>query len=302
MVVLLPFLAGAYALVSLTRGLPSSVDLALLLAMYLATTFGVEAGFHRFIAHRAFDARSPLRVALVVLGSMAAQGPVLFWVAAHREHHAFTDQAGDPHSPRLHGEGFWGSLRGLWHAHVGWLFVSRPSSWARFAPDLLKDRRLFRLNQWYPLWVLLGLILPAAAGGLLTGSWQGFWSGMLWGGLVRIFLVQQATWSVNSLCHRFGSHPFDGTGTSMNNAWLALISLGGSWHNNHHAFPRTAVNRFEWWQFDFCGAVIRAFERVNWASNINFPAPEVRASRSNDWSMESIPRTDIKGEIHGSDA
>lgn len=253
--------------------------MALLFGMYVATVFGVEIGYHRYVTHAAFETSGAMRAALVALGSMAAQGPVLFWAASHRQHHAFTDEAGDPHSPRLAGKGLSGTLRGLRHAHAGWLFTSSYASWARFVPDLLRDRTLFRLNQWYPGLVALGLVLPALAGALLAGSWQGFWSGLLWGGLVRICLVHQATWSVNSICHRFGSRPYRARGGSANNAWLALPSLGGSWHNNHHAFPQTAVNRFEWWQLDLCGAAIRGLERLKLAWNVNFPSPDELESK-----------------------
>jgi stearoyl-CoA desaturase (delta-9 desaturase) len=247
------------------------VDVALLASFYVLGVVGVEVGLHRYFAHRAFEAAGPVRVALAVLGSMAAQGPIHFWVAVHRRHHAHSDRAGDPHSP--HGEdlGPRELLKGLWHAHVGWLFAGDVTDPGRYAPDILRDRLILGISRLYVLWLLLGLALPALIGGCATRSWWGALSGFLWGGLVRTFLVHHATWSVNSLCHMFGSRPFPTRDRSTNIPWLALPSLGGSWHNNHHAFPTAASTSVAWWQLDPCGWLIGWLERLGWVWNVRRP-------------------------------
>jgi stearoyl-CoA desaturase (delta-9 desaturase) len=253
------------------------VDVAILGVGYVLGVMGIEVGFHRHFSHRAFQAHPAVRAGLAILGSMAAQGPVLFWVATHRRHHAFSDRPGDPHTPNVHGEGVLELLRGLWHAHVGWLFRGDTTDLGLYARDLLGDRLVFRINQLYFVWLLLGLAVPAVAAGLITRSWTGCLLGLVWGGLVRTFLVHHATWSVNSLCHVFGSRPFRTPDKSTNNGWLALSSLGGSWHNNHHGFQWTATNSFEWWQIDACGGFIRGLEAVGLAWDVK--APDERMKR-----------------------
>ena len=284
-VMILPTLGFVLAMVDGWNYGFSFWKIALLIFFYVITLFGVEAGFHRLLSHSAYV--TPLRSIIVVLGSMAAQGPAIFWAAAHRQHHAFSDDIGDPHSPRPFSPGSKGFLKGLWHGHMGWLLKAENVDWARFAPDLLKDRRLFNLNQTYMLWVLIGLILPAILGSIfasnLSGStggfWIGAWEGLLWGGLARIFLVHHAVWAVNSICHIFGSRPYQCKGTATNNLWLALPSLGGAWHNNHHAFPSTADNQFAWWQFDFSGIILRLLKSVQLVSNFKKPTDSAIAAR-----------------------
>lgn len=246
-------------------------DLAWLIGLYVATVLGVEVGFHRHFSHRSFQASPLVRVSLGILGSMAAQGPILFWVATHRRHHAYSDRAGDPHSPRPLHKGLLSRINGIWHAHVGWLFRAEQTSAATYAPDLLRDPLVFRLSQLYPVWVLLGLALPSACG--LYFGWAGALRGFLWGGLVRIFLVHHATWSVNSLCHLYGSRPFETRDASTNNGWLVLTSLGGSWHNNHHAYPSSATTGFRPWQIDPSGWVIHGLARAGWAWDVRRPDP-----------------------------
>jgi len=281
-VILLPTIGFAFALYDGFQYGFALWKWILMGAFYVLTLFGVEAGFHRLVSHSAFATR--LRGPILVLGSMAAQGPAIFWAAAHRQHHAFSDDVGDPHSPRSLSGGIKGYLRGLWHGHMGWLVEAENVDWARFAPDLLKDRSLFSLNRRYLLWVALGLVIPAAVGGLMVrtggaGFWLGSWEGFLWGGLARIFLVHHAVWSVNSICHVAGKRPFQCKGTATNNIWLALPSLGGSWHNNHHAFPFAGDNQFSWWQFDFSGIVLRGLKRLKLVSNLRKPSWSARQAR-----------------------
>jgi stearoyl-CoA desaturase (delta-9 desaturase) len=279
-VVTIPALATLYALASALAEPPSRVALFLLALFYVATVAGIEVGFHRLVAHRAFTTYRALRALFICLGSMGGQGPVIFWVAEHRAHHAHADREGDPHSPRVAGGSALGPVRGIVHAHVGWLFTSPSASWARFAADLLRERYVFRLNMAYPALVVLGLALPAAIAGAIGGTWRDAFEGLLWGGLVRMWLVHNVTWSVNSVCHRFGRRPFDTRCSSGNVAWLALPSLGGSWHNNHHAFPRTASNSFAWWQLDGCGRLIMLLGACRLAWHIRGPGAGRAAGES----------------------
>jgi stearoyl-CoA desaturase (delta-9 desaturase) len=249
-----------------------AIDLTWLIGLYIATVLGVEVGFHRLYSHRSFQTTPWIRSLLCILGSMAAQGPVLFWVATHRRHHAFSDQERDPHSPVPLTPGRWATIRGLWHAHLGWLFKSELTSPMEYAPDVLRDPLLFKLNQRYPWWVLLGLILPGVGSYLVTGTGIGFVQGFLWGGLVRILCVHHATWSVNSLCHVYGSRDFDTRDESRNNPWLVLSSLGGSWHNNHHAYPNAAFTGIRPWQIDPSGWVIRGLALLGLAWDIKTPS------------------------------
>jgi stearoyl-CoA desaturase (delta-9 desaturase) len=255
-VVIVPSIGFFYGVLLLWEGQVGRLEIVLLAVMYVLTLFGVECGFHRYISHNAFKTSSFGRYILVVLGSMASQGPAIFWAATHRRHHVFSDEDGDPHSPRPLGPGISGSVKGFLHGHFGWLFDNQTTDIARYATDLIRDRVLFRLNQLYPLWVLLGLAIPAIVGGLYYGTWSGAFSGFLWGGLIRIFIVHHAVWSVNSFCHIFGDQPFKTGGTSKNNFLLALPTLGGAWHNNHHAFQQTANNSFKWWQIDLIGILL----------------------------------------------
>jgi stearoyl-CoA desaturase (delta-9 desaturase) len=233
---------------------------------------GIEVGFHRHFSHAAFRAPRPVRYALAIAGSLAVQGPVIFWVAIHRRHHRFSDRPGDPHSPHLHGGGVVGTAWGLFHAHVGWLFQPEDTDWRLYVPDLLRDRSVFDANLRYGYWVLLGLAIPAVAGGLLHHSWSGAGQGFLWGGLVRIFLAQHVTWSVNSICHWAGSQSFATRDRSTNNLWLALISAGGSWHHNHHAFPHSARTALRWWQIDPSWWFIRCLGAAGFATNVRLPS------------------------------
>jgi stearoyl-CoA desaturase (Delta-9 desaturase) len=274
--VIVPFLGFVAAVVLLWGGLATPRDLAIFAVMYALAGFGVTIGFHRLLTHRSFDAPAPVRATLAALGSMSLQGAAIHWVADHRQHHAFTDEDGDPHSPHTHGgEGWRGALRGLWHSHTGWLFSpTERTDVKRYAPDLLKDSALRFVDRWFLGWVALGLIVPFLAGFALSG-WElsAGLSALLWGGLVRIFLLHHATWSVNSICHMYGSQPFEIDDQSRNNWAIALVTLGEGWHHNHHAFPTSARHGLRALQFDPSYAVIRGMEVVGLASNVCSPRP-----------------------------
>ncbi|MFC5476071.1 acyl-CoA desaturase [Paraherbaspirillum soli] len=243
------------------------LEMALLGGMYFLTSFGVEGGLHRFFSHRAFKAGPLVTMLIGILGCMAAQGPILFWAATHRMHHVFTDRDGDPHSPVPQEPGFVNHVKALWHGHVGWLFSVRRANWSSYVPDLLADRRVLWVNQRYMRWVLLGLVIPAAIGAAVGGL-DGALRGFLWGGLARIFLLDQATWAVNSLAHTIGSRPHVTRDKSGNVAFLALFTAGGSWHNNHHANPSLAHNDLHFWQIDIAAWVIRFLAMVGLAWDV----------------------------------
>jgi stearoyl-CoA desaturase (Delta-9 desaturase) len=270
-VVVAPFACCLVAAVMLWNDGIGALDLALLAGMYLLTHLGIGVGYHRLVSHRSFETVRPVRVLLAILGSMAAQGPVIFWASTHRRHHAYSDRVGDPHSPNLHGSGIGDLLRGLWHAHTGWLFVHEVTDWARYTPELVRDRAMMAINRTYFVWIALGLLLPAAIAWAVTGTAIGAAKGFLWGGAVRTFLVHHTTWSVNSLTHVVGARPFRSRDRSRNNAVIAWLTLGDGWHNNHHAFPFSALHGLEWWQLDVNGIVIRCLARLGLAWNVQVP-------------------------------
>ena len=276
--VVMPFLAFLAAIVLLWNDVVGWTDLAILAAMYMATAIGVTVGYHRLFTHRALDAVAPVRYSLAVLGSMSVQGPVIDWVADHRKHHTFTDEEGDPHSPHAgHGAGLRGMLSGLWHAHVGWLFRTHgQASSKRFARDLMADPAMRRINKSFPALALLSLALPFLLGLALSGGSliAGGLSALLWGGLVRIFLVHHITWSINSICHFFGRRRFETDDESTNVFWLALPSLGEAWHHNHHAFPQSAFHGLRWYELDPSGWLILGLERIGLAWDVVKVTPE----------------------------
>jgi stearoyl-CoA desaturase (delta-9 desaturase) len=278
---IVPFLAFIAAVVLLWNRIVDWSDLAVLAVMYFLAGFGVTVGFHRLLTHRSFQTFKPVEYLFAALGSMAVQGPVISWVADHRKHHAHTDEEGDPHSPHVgHGDGLRGSLQGLWHAHMGWLFDSHGRAEAkRYARDLVEDRGMRVINRNFLAIVLLGLALPFALGYAFDGSLMGGLTGLLWGGFVRIFMLHHVTWSINSVCHFFGRRRFDVDDHSTNVLWLALPSMGESWHHNHHAFPRSARHGLRWWEIDLTGLVIRAMRRLSLAWNVVEITPERQAQR-----------------------
>ncbi len=270
--VLVPFLAVLAAIPLLWNSLVGTTDLAIAVGIYLATAFGVTIGYHRLLTHRAFETHRPLKYLFAILGSMAVQGPVIGWVADHRKHHAHTDEEGDPHSPHVgHGTG----VRGLWHAHVGWLWEQNGiADGKKYAPDLLEDDGMRFISRHFLVWVALSLLLPFALGFAISGTLTGALLALFWGGFVRIFLLHHITWSINSVCHFFGQRRFATDDKSTNVFWLALPSLGEAWHHNHHAFPRAAVQGLKWWEIDISGVVIRSMKAVGLAWNVVQITPE----------------------------
>jgi stearoyl-CoA desaturase (delta-9 desaturase) len=263
--VVLPFLAFLGAIVLLWNRIVGTTDLIVMAVMYALAGFGVTVGFHRMLTHRAFQTSKPVEYLFAVLGSLSVQGPVINWVADHRKHHAHTDEEGDPHSPHVgHGEGVRGMLSGLYHAHIGWLFVEHGQARRnKYAKDLMEDRGMRKIHKAFPLIVLGGLLAPAAAGFALSGGQLKYaLTGLLWGGFVRVFLLHHITWSINSICHFFGTRRFATDDQSTNVFWLAIPSLGEAWHHNHHAFPRSAVHGLRRFEPDPSAWVISAMERL----------------------------------------
>lgn len=252
-------------------------DLGLLFGLYVLTALGITVGYHRLFVHRSFETNTPVKLVLAILGSMAVQGPLLKWVAMHRSHHQHADKPGDPHSPQGRDGGVVGVLRGLWHAHIGWLFDPDPPDLGRYVEDLKRSRALRIVSKLFPLWAMIGLLLPAVLGGAITRTWSGACTGLIWGGLVRIFLVHHVTWSVNSACHLWGPRPFRSDDESRNNAVFGVLAMGEGWHNTHHAFPTSARHGLRWWQIDVSYWVIWTLARLGLAWNLKVPS--VRAQR-----------------------
>ena len=279
---IVPFIAFLAAIALLWNEYVGWHDLAVLALMYVITGLGITVGYHRMLTHRSFQTYKPLEYMWAFLGSMAVQGPVIAWVADHRKHHAHTDEEGDPHSPHVgHGDGILGALHGLWYAHMGWLFDAHGrADGEKYARDLVEDRGMTLMSRQFLSIVLIGLLIPAGLGYLLTGgTLKGAITGLIWGGLVRIFMLHHVTWSINSVCHFFGRRRFDVEDHSTNVFWLALPSFGESWHHNHHAFPRSAVHGLKWWEVDTSAMVIRAMKRLHLAWNVVEITPERQAQK-----------------------
>ncbi|MBN9794791.1 MULTISPECIES: acyl-CoA desaturase [Pseudonocardia] len=247
------------------------VDVALFVVFYLVSGLGVTVGFHRYFTHGSFKANRALRIALAVAGSISLQGSVLDWVGDHRRHHAFSDKEGDPHSPWLYGTGAKALVKGFWHSHMGWIFNRDLTNMKRFAPDLLEDRDMMRVEKAFPLIVVFSLAGPALVGGLVTMSWWGAFTAFFWAGLVRVAVLHHVTWSINSICHIWGERPFASRDKSANVWWLAVLSFGESWHNLHHADPTCARHGVKKGQIDISAVVIRGFEKLGWATAVRWP-------------------------------
>jgi stearoyl-CoA desaturase (delta-9 desaturase) len=280
LVVVLPFAAFIAALATLWNEFVGPLDLAIGFGMYAITLLGVTIGFHRYLTHRAFRTSKPVEYILAILGSMAIEGPVVNWVADHRKHHAHTDQEGDPHSPHGYGPGVLGTVKGLWHAHVGWLWEDHGvAERTRYARDLIEDRGMRIINLSFGPLAAASLALPFFLGWAIGGTLHDGLTAFLWGGLVRVFLLHHITWSINSVCHFFGRRRFATTDQSTNVFWLALPSFGEAWHHNHHAFPRSAFHGLRKREIDVAGWVILAMEKVGLVWDVVRITPERQQQR-----------------------
>jgi stearoyl-CoA desaturase (delta-9 desaturase) len=247
-------------------------DLVLFAVLYVVTGLGITVGYHRYFTHRSFETIGAIKVALAVLGAMTLQGPVAQWVTDHRKHHARSDQEGDPHSPHLSGSGFVGTVKGLWHSHVGWMFTTKGMERSlAYGRDLYEDRVIRVIDRCYLLWVALSFAVPFFIGAAIGGSWALGFEAMVWAGLVRIFAFEHSTFAVNSICHTFGRRAYEARDQSRNNWVVALLVFGEGWHNNHHAFPRSARHGLERRQLDLSWWVIRGLERLKLARAVRLP-------------------------------
>ncbi len=274
--VLGPLAAGAYAVHAVWMRLVTPLDLGLLVGGWLVTGLGITVGFHRMLTHRSFEAPAWVRAFWLALGSMAVEGGALNWAAIHAEHHVHSDAEGDPHSP----------LEGFWHAHLGWMWSGFHGDPERYVPQLVGDRLVNWFERTFIVWVGVGLLVPFVIGGLVGSplapaapwSWPAAWMALVWGGLIRIGVTHHITWSVNSVCHMFGRRMFDTKDVSRNNALVGVLALGEGWHNNHHAFPRSAFHGLRWWQVDLSGYVIRLMEALGLAKDV-YRVPRERQAR-----------------------
>jgi stearoyl-CoA desaturase (Delta-9 desaturase) len=251
-------------------------DLVLLAGFYVVCAFGTTIGFHRYFTHKGFDARTPVKASLAILGCLTMQGPLTQWVTDHRKHHALSDKDGDPHSPHVgHGDGVFGAIHGFFHAHVGWLFTLKGMERGReYGKDLYEDRLVRTIDRMYMLWVVLTFGIPFAIGYAIGGTWQAGLEGLVWGGLLRVFLYQHATFSVNSICHMFGRKDYPSRDESRNNWLVAALVFGEGWHNNHHAFPSSARHGLHRFQIDLSWWVIRGMEQLRLISNVKVPSTQ----------------------------
>jgi stearoyl-CoA desaturase (delta-9 desaturase) len=268
-VVVIPLLATALAIGLLWQRAVTWTDLILLGVMYSLVALGVTVGFHRMLTHRSFRPNPVVKLILLVLGSMSIEGAALQWAATHIKHHAHADREGDPHSP----------VEGFFHAHFGWLFAGTDADPNIYCRNLVADRMVVFVSRTFVLWVVLAMAIPFTVGGLL-GGWAGAFAGLLWGGLVRQFLTHHVTWSVNSVCHTFGRRAFETTDQSRNEWIVGLLGFGEGWHNNHHAFPRSAFHGLRWWQFDLSGYLIWTLEKLGLAREVYRIPPALLARRT----------------------
>lgn len=255
--------------------------LVLLVVAWMVSGMGITIGFHRLLTHSSFETYRPIRALFMFFGALSVEGSPLVWCAVHRRHHALSDHPGDPHSPHLHGEGLWNSIKGFWYGHCGWLLTH---AWAspnleRYVPDLLQEKLLVAVDRMYYLWVIMSLAIPAGIGMLIAGGWRGALLGVVWGGLARIFLGHHITWSINSICHVFGQRQYQTTDRSTNNMLCAILGFGEGWHNNHHAFPTSARHGLSWWQLDTSWLVILTMQKLGLAWNVKLPSDQAKESR-----------------------
>jgi stearoyl-CoA desaturase (delta-9 desaturase) len=272
--IVVPFLAVFATVPIAWGGWLGWSDIVIAVVMYAITGHGVTVGYHRLFTHKSFKPNRPVKVVLAAMGSMAIEGPVVRWVADHRKHHKFSDREGDPHSPWRYGDTIPALTKGLFFAHMGWLFDTEQTSQRQYAPDLLKDRDIVRISRAFPWFVVVSLLLPPLAGGLWTMSWQGALTAFFWGSLVRIGILHHVTWSINSICHAVGARPFESRDKSGNVWWLAIPSMGESWHNLHHSDPTCARHGVLRGQIDTSARIIWLMEKFGWISAVRWPIKE----------------------------
>lgn len=274
--VVFPFVALALVIAAMWQVPFHGTYIAIMVGMYVSTGIGIGTGFHRLFTHKSFTAGPYVRFFWAALGSMAVEGALTTWVAEHRKHHQHSDAPGDPHSPHAHhpehSEGVWGVLYSFYYAHVGWLFHNSPTELERYVPDLLADPVTNFVSRTYWWWVALGMVIPAALGGLITGTWMGVLLGFLWGGPVRTLVVHHITWCINSVCHLWGTRPFRTTDHSRDNPIFGILAFGEGWHNAHHAFPTSARHGLAWWKVDINYIVIRTMELMGIIQNVRRPS------------------------------
>ena len=272
-VTVLPLVGVITAMVQLWGWGITPVDFSIFLGFYVLTGLGITVGYHRLFTHKSFNAPKPVRIFWAIAGSLAVQGSVIDWVATHRRHHAFSDEFGDPHSPHVDAaDGIKGVLRGLYHAHLGWMFNTETTSAEVWAPDLLQEEAMVKIDRAFPKLIIATFVLPAVIGGLVTMSFWGAVSAAVWGGLVRMFLLHHVTWAINSICHFYGTRPFESRDEARNNPIMALLAFGEGWHNAHHAFPASARHGLRWWEFDASWITIRTMQLVGLARDIKLPS------------------------------
>jgi stearoyl-CoA desaturase (delta-9 desaturase) len=284
----IPFLALLVAIPIAWGGWLGWLDIALAVVMYAISGHGVTVGFHRYFTHRSFKANRALKNALAISGSLAVEGPVIRWVADHRRHHKYSDKEGDPHSPWRYGETVPALMKGMFYAHMGWMFDVEQTDQRKYAPDLIKDPDLRRISKAFPMLVMVSLLAPPLLGGLISWSWQGALTAFFWATIIRIGLLHHVTWSINSICHAIGERPFESRDKSGNVWWLAFLSMGESWHNLHHADPTCARHGVLKGQIDSSARVIWAFEKLGWASDVRWPSKDrIDAKRVDDYGGEA---------------
>ena len=283
--VAVPLLAVLAAVPVAWGGWLSWTDIAIALVFWAVTGIGITVGYHRFFTHGSFKAGRGVKIALAIAGSLALEGSIDQWVADHRKHHKYSDEVGDPHSPWRFGTSRRAVAKGLGYAHVGWLVARERTNVDRYAPDVRDDKDLQRIARWFPAIVVATLLLPAVVGGLVTWSWAGALTAFFWAGLIRIAFVHHVTWSINSICHVFGTRPFASRDLSSNVWWLAVPSFGESWHNLHHVDPTSARHGVLRGQLDISAGLIRTLERLRLVRDVRWPRPERIVARLKDPAM-----------------
>jgi stearoyl-CoA desaturase (delta-9 desaturase) len=279
--VALPFMGLIAGIVLLWGHYCSWMYVAMMVGGYVLANGAITIGYHRLFTHRAFEASDWVKIPLIIFGSMSLQGSLFKWVAVHRKHHRHSDRHGDPHSPNLHGSGFVDMFKGWWHSHVGWIFKEEAADILSNTADLSESRAVNRAANLFGLWVFLGFLLPTVIAGCATHSWKGALLGFIWGGLARTFVGHHMTWSINSICHIWGTRPFRTPDLSRNNVIFGIFSFGEGWHNNHHAFPTSARHGLKWWQLDLSYIVIRFLEMIGLAWNLKLPAAAAQEVKRN---------------------